>query len=339
MRAGKQKESDMEVSPEQTPATKSDIQSADGDGPAPVISADAPPDEAERDAGGRKDNDGTADGDGDGDGNGDDDSAGDGAAPKESSGAKDGESNSSLNAASSSAAAAAAAAGTDPATQGWQAIWDSSRSAYYFWHAETNTSTWENPYEKAASPSLGKARAEGDASQILDRQLGEIDPELAFLDPSLAMASSSSRKSQQPNAYVAAAHFDPRSGRFLASTPSSSSSALPSALAEKHGAYQDPSTFFSAPHRAKRQMDVFFDSEAWENERAARALELDRKRRRIEQGLPPEEGGKGDASGDSQTVHDGGEDGASSRLTKKDIKAFKAKRQEQKKKKLDWLRS
>ncbi|CAD6985430.1 unnamed protein product [Tilletia controversa] len=302
----------MEVSPEQTPATKSDIQSADGDGPAPVISADAPPDEAERDAGGRKDNDGTADGDGDGDGNGDDDSAGDGAAPKESSGAKDGESNSSLNAA---------------------------RSAYYFWHAETNTSTWENPYEKAASPSLGKARAEGDASQILDRQLGEIDPELAFLDPSLAMASSSSRKSQQPNAYVAAAHFDPRSGRFLASTPSSSSSALPSALAEKHGAYQDPSTFFSAPHRAKRQMDVFFDSEAWENERAARALELDRKRRRIEQGLPPEEGGKGDASGDSQTVHDGGEDGASSRLTKKDIKAFKAKRQEQKKKKLDWLRS
>ncbi|KAE8227699.1 hypothetical protein CF326_g7398, partial [Tilletia indica] len=185
------------------------------------------------------------------------------------------------------AGAKAAAAGTDPATQGWQAIWDPTRNAYYFWHEATQSSTWDNPYEKATTSSSSSAANNAPPQQIPDRALGEIDPELAFLDPSLA-ASSTRKHPSSSSAYTAAAHFDPRTGRFLASTPSTTT--ISPALADKHGAYSNPTTFFSAPHRAKRQMDVFFDSEAWEEERAARALELDRKRRRIEQGLPPEEG-------------------------------------------------
>ncbi|KAE8224223.1 hypothetical protein CF319_g2849 [Tilletia indica] len=240
------------------------------------------------------------------------------------------------------AKAAAAAAGTDPATQGWQAIWDPTRNAYYFWHEATQSSTWDNPYEKATTSSSSSTANNAPQQQIPDRALGEIDPELAFLDPSLA-ASSTRKNPSSSSAYTAAAHFDPRTGRFLASTPSTTT--ISPALADKHGAYSNPTTFFSAPHRAKRQMDVFFDSEAWEEERAARALELDRKRRRIEQGLPPEEGegekggrrGEGE-HGSDQALYEG-EEGGSARPTKKDIKAFKAKKLEQKKKKLDWLRS
>ncbi|KAE8209927.1 hypothetical protein CF327_g6151 [Tilletia walkeri] len=321
MRAGKQKVSDTaplssksEVGSALTTTEHNDTKtptSRDQDAQESSTSTEPPANDAEEDAEGVKGEEG----------------ADDDAPPEEDSKSTE-----------PSSTAAAAATGTDPATQGWQAIWDPTRNAYYFWHEATQSSTWDNPYEKATTSSSSSAANNASQQQIPDRALGEIDPELAFLDPSLA-ASSTRKNPSSSSGYTAAAHFDPRTGRFLASTPSTTT--ISPALADKHGAYSNPTTFFSAPHRAKRQMNVFFDSEAWEEERAARALELDRKRRRIEQGLPPEEEGEkgGEGERDSGQALYEGKEGGSARPTKKDIKAFKAKKLEQKKKKLDWLRS
>ncbi|KAL9936976.1 hypothetical protein V8E36_004211 [Tilletia maclaganii] len=265
-------------------------------------------------------------------------------------------------------AAAAAAAGTDPATKGWQAIWDPSRSLYYFWHEASKTSTWENPYESSSSPTVTRP-------QTPDPPLpGEIDPELAFLDPALAMARASrsadnshSRSSglkagaaftqeegSSSTSYASTAHFDPRTGRFLGS-----GSASTGGSSSKHEAYKDPAAYFSSGNRAKRQMDVFFDTNAWEQEQASHqqattaAAELVQKRRRIEAGQHDSSvGGAGaDGRGGEPRLHAydagtsaGGAASASTgdqlpRPTKKDIKAFQAKRKERKKAKHDWLRT
>ena len=45
----------------------------------------------------------------------------------------------------------------DPPDDGWQALWDPSHQTYYFYHAATNTSQWENPRVPSATqyPSSG----------------------------------------------------------------------------------------------------------------------------------------------------------------------------------------
>ncbi|KAK0544125.1 hypothetical protein OC846_006176 [Tilletia horrida] len=231
------------------------------------------------------------------------------------------------------ATAGTAMTGTDPATQGWQAIWDDTRGQYYFWNEQTQTSTWDNPLQNSTD---GQQQQQQQPAQ---RQPGEIDPELAFLDPSLALASATQGRAGPSTGgaalYASAAHFDPKSGRFLGSTSSSS------ALSDKHAAYGDPSRYFSSSQRAKRQMDVFFDSEAWEEEKAAKAAELDRKRRRIEQG-ELDSGELNDVDVDaSGAAADGLDIGAGSkhRPTKKELQAFQAKKKQRKKAKLDWLRT
>jgi hypothetical protein len=169
---------------------------------------------------------------------------------------------------------------TGIATAGdWQAIWSPSHSAYYFFNATTQQTTWENPLEppapasapaspvpdtepvasssrlSAAPPALAQLYALQEAAAAQG-----IDPALAYLDPSLGASAAASGA-----AYASQAKFNARTGTFTALDG------------------RDPS-HLSEYERARRMSSVYFDVGQWEADLAARKEEEDaeggRKRKR-----------------------------------------------------------
>ncbi|KAJ3860821.1 hypothetical protein EV359DRAFT_74995 [Lentinula novae-zelandiae] len=194
----------------------------------------------------------------------------------------------------------------------WQAIYSPQYNAYYFFNAETNETTWENPLVTAPdsttpNPALetptdssssavapvegafdGTALSSYNALQAAAIAQG-IDPSLAHLDPSLAgpIPGSSS------GAYGAAAKFNARTGQFT----------------RLDG--RDPS-HLSEYERAKRMSEFYFDVNAWEKQRAHEQ----------------------DAEAEA-----GGNEKKRKRPSKKDLERFKEQKKQKKIAKTAWLRT
>lgn len=201
--------------------------------------------------------------------------------------------------------------GGQPQPHAWQAVWAPQQGAYYFWNAKTGETTWTNPL--APSPSAATTAAAGPSSSgattaataataapstaMSDEDFAAmhgIDPDLAFLDPQLYAARLASAKgggsAASAAAYGASGAFDTRTGKFVPSA---------AVLSGVH----DPSRL-SQVARSTRQMEVFFDVNAYQAERAKEREERE-------------------AGGDAKRQ----------RLNKKELKAFKEKRKEKRLKK------
>ncbi|KAL6307020.1 hypothetical protein BKA93DRAFT_816210 [Sparassis latifolia] len=206
-------------------------------------------------------------------------------------------------------ASTSAATAVDASTSDWQAIWSPAHSAYYFYNAATQETTWTNPLQPTASPSAspyptsapgapptpeasGSIPGSAAMQALYDMQAAAaaqgIDPSLAYLDPSLAAGSSTA-----PAAFTSTAKFNARSGAF----------ARPDA--------RDP-THLSEYERAKRMSEFYFDVNAWEK---------DVEMRKLEEAQEQEEGRK------------------RKRPTKKDLERFKEQKRLKKIAKTAWLRT
>lgn len=159
----------------------------------------------------------------------------------------------------------------------WQAIWSPAHGAYYFFNASTQETTWTNPLAPAdeqtsgastsalASTSTSQTSVPSTSSQPEPSSTesnvtgpdayGGIDPDLAYLDPTLSVG-----KSKTPGSGVVpsfSAKFSARSGKFAG------------------GDARDPS-HLSEYERAKRMSEAYFDVGAWE----AQVAERDAERKR-----------------------------------------------------------
>ncbi|KAK4705249.1 hypothetical protein P7C70_g956, partial [Phenoliferia sp. Uapishka_3] len=143
---------------------------------------------------------------------------------------------------SSGVAAAPEAKGVHKGADGWQAVWSADANAYYFWNQEKNLTTWENPLTTAStSTSLATPSTSASAADPRGQvDYGGIDPELAYLDPSLSRSSTTG--SAAPSFQ---ARFNSRTGRFQGD---------PSMNPDRISEYS----------RGERQQEVFYNTQAWQ---------------------------------------------------------------------------
>jgi hypothetical protein len=210
----------------------------------------------------------------------------------------------------------------DSATEenAWVPTWDDESQAYYWWNTVTNETTWENPYPDLAQgeddseqayygedqqDTAGYHAAEAyyaETSNPLDAVLNKIDTEVrAQLDnttdtskPFQSYNELFDRSEITPQApmhsYDSVAHFNARTGKFTSS---------------KEADRLNPE-YMSLESRAKRQMQYYFDVDAYQEQRNRERLE--------------------DAAGKKRP------------LSKKEVEKFKRQKQEKKeKRKRDWL--
>lgn len=157
-----------------------------------------------------------------------------------------------------------------PSQAEWQAVWSPAHNAYYFYNTRTAETTWVNPLDPSASSSSSTLAATASSSATQPHTapaptptpaatddvpkppqdlsyLNGIDPELAYLDPTLAVPSAGA-KGPVP---TFTARFGARSGKFTAMD-----GRQPEHLSEAA--------------RAQRMSSVYFDTAAWEREIAER---------------------------------------------------------------------
>jgi hypothetical protein len=149
----------------------------------------------------------------------------------------------------------------------WQTSYSAPHNAWYFFNIRTGETTWTNPLQDpdmvASSsqppldPSLATTQVSASSTTTTTMTpMGQaaleqgVDPELAFLDPSLAYGPLSSG----PGTY--AARFNVHTGKFTAQDG------------------RDPS-HVSEYARAQRMSAVFFDVQGWEADIAKRKAEED----------------------------------------------------------------
>lgn len=135
----------------------------------------------------------------------------------------------------------------------WQAIWSAAHNAYYFWNATNGETTWVNPLDPQASSSASASAlapaptqhtSEGD--EPID---GDLDPDLAFLDPTLYAAARAGASAASSSGYQSRGTFNRLTGRFMPA---------PGADAP------DEDAINAQALRAKRQMGHYFDVDEWE---------------------------------------------------------------------------
>ncbi|CAE6402244.1 unnamed protein product [Rhizoctonia solani] len=144
----------------------------------------------------------------------------------------------------------------------WQAVWSPQHNAYYFFNSRTGETTWVNPLDPAVSTTSASSvqteaqpttESKPEETSVGEKPppdlsyLGGIDPELAYLDPTLAVPSAGS-KGPVP---TFSARFGARDGKFTAMD-----GRRPEHLSEAA--------------RAQRMSSVYYDTEAWEREIAER---------------------------------------------------------------------
>lgn len=203
----------------------------------------------------------------------------------------------------------------------WQAVWDATRQAWYFWNQVTQETTWENPLmkeeekkEEFETPKAEKANEDTTISMnsMTDEQVAQmvgIDPDLAYLDPIMyaneihqaRMGNTNPALATSTSSYRLQGAFDSRTGKFV------STSNL------KQGGTYDPSRLSHA-NQADRQMGAFFDVEQYEDQR---------KREHENSQLETDEQGRIKRQ----------------RPSKKELKFFKERAKEKKASKHAWLRN
>ncbi|GAB5587509.1 hypothetical protein Unana1_02409 [Umbelopsis nana] len=199
----------------------------------------------------------------------------------------------------------------------WVPTWDEESQAYYWWNTITNETTWDNPYPDQGQDQEGEEEQayydqsyQGgyyygnyeQPSNPLDAVLSKIDTEVRsqldnttdtskpfqsyneLFDPAEVVP-------QEPvNSYDSVAHFNARTGKFTSS---------------KEADRLNPE-YMSLESRAKRQMQYYFDVDAYQEQR---------NRERMANAA-----------------------GAKRPLSKKEVERFKRQKQEKKeKRKREWL--
>lgn len=164
-----------------------------------------------------------------------------------------------------------------PEQHDWQAVWSAPHNAFYFFNKKTNETTWTNPLvlpEDSAAPAqdlqpvastsqqqvepVASSSAAGSSSHDVYAAAAAagIDPDLAYLDPTLALPQVAGGG---PMSFTA--KFNSRTGAFTAA----------SARAPEHlGEFE----------RAKRMSEMYFDVGQWEAETQERQDELNERKRK-----------------------------------------------------------
>ncbi|EJD01893.1 uncharacterized protein FOMMEDRAFT_134544 [Fomitiporia mediterranea MF3/22] len=126
----------------------------------------------------------------------------------------------------------------------WQAIWSPQHGMYYFYNSRTNETTWTNPLVSDSSSAAATSASASSAARLSAQEAAAaagIDPELAFLDPTLVAGPS------QPAAFNYTAKFNAHTGAF----------AKPDARNPEH---------VSEYERMKRMNSFYFDQDAWQQD-------------------------------------------------------------------------
>jgi hypothetical protein len=168
-----------------------------------------------------------------------------------------------------------------PEEQSWVPTWDEESQAYYWWNTVTNETTWDNPYPDLAQDQTpedgnvegyyeenqgyyypGYADSYPTESNPLDAVLNKIDTEVRthldnttetsrpfqsyseLFDPSEATSQAAT------DSYNSVAHFNSRTGKFTSS---------------KEVDTYNPD-YMSLESRAKRQMQFYFDVDAYQEQ-------------------------------------------------------------------------
>lgn len=168
-----------------------------------------------------------------------------------------------------------------PEEQSWVPTWDEESQAYYWWNTVTNETTWDNPYPDLAqeqTPENGNVEGYYEENQgyyypgyadsyptegnPLDAVLNKIDTEVRtqldntteesrpfqsyneLFDPSEASSQAAM------DSYNSVAHFNSRTGKFTSS---------------KEADTYNPD-YMSLESRAKRQMQFYFDVDAYQEQ-------------------------------------------------------------------------
>ncbi|GAA6054525.1 hypothetical protein JCM3770_005829 [Rhodotorula araucariae] len=136
----------------------------------------------------------------------------------------------------------------DSPQDAWQAVFSQDANAWYFWNAHTGETTWSNPRDAASSSdaAAGPSAAPASAAATDPNALPEIDPDLVWLDPSLAARKSGVQGAQ-------AARFNARTGRFTAD---------PGLTPDRISQFQ----------RGQRQQEAYYDVQGWEQQLAGRGI-------------------------------------------------------------------
>ena len=188
---------------------------------------------------------------------------------------------------------------------GWDAMWDDSLQAYYFYNRFTGVSQWENPRVPDASQQQQPGPPGVDSHQD---QNGE------------GTGQAHQKKAPVRGGYDPAVHGDYDPNAWYAQQNEEDTSALPTS-ADPNYIYTATGTFnrftgkwqagvtpenFNDENKSRRQLNAYFDVDAAANSHEGRSLKAERS-------------GK--------------------KLTKKELKAFKDKRRERKEeKRRAWLR-
>ncbi|ORX62397.1 hypothetical protein DM01DRAFT_1331820 [Hesseltinella vesiculosa] len=166
----------------------------------------------------------------------------------------------------------------------WTQTWDEQSREYYWWNTVTNETAWDDPrlapapsdyQDDYADPTAAsaqnklddvldtidatvKAQLDGQAAPAVYPQAGPRHTPTSF--PSSSYSSASAYGEQDP--YKFQAYFNSKTGRFQTTGD----------LAQRHPGQ------FTQEFRAQRQMEAFFDVNAYQEERNVQHVQNDRKR-------------------------------------------------------------
>lgn len=178
----------------------------------------------------------------------------------------------------------------DTASSSWTAVWDPTSQAYYWWNMITYETTWENPYEKKVVEEDNKKLDESSQQEeVFNNNNNTTYPYAMATYP---MDSTNVPSNLVDHSYTYQAYFNKRTGKFQMASD------VDRLNPER----------MSIENRAKRQMQYYFDVDAYTEQR----------NRERAAGIP----------GKVTKRH----------LTKKDIERFKKAKQEKRMKRArEWL--
>lgn len=154
---------------------------------------------------------------------------------------------------------------SQPSDDGWDAIWDETHYAYYFYNRFTGVSQWENPrVPDAAEPSTQTSTATEEVPKkppvvggYNPAIHGDYDPTAPYAQVYEEPTDATGTSAVDPaTAYAATGAFNRFTGRWQAA----------SITPENH----------NDENKARRQMNAFFDVDAAANSHGGRSLRAER---------------------------------------------------------------
>ncbi|KAL1957029.1 hypothetical protein VTO42DRAFT_6406 [Malbranchea cinnamomea] len=148
---------------------------------------------------------------------------------------------------------------------GWEAIWDESSQAYYFYNRFTGVSQWENPRVPDYQPNQNGNTGDQPRSRVA----GGYDPAIhGDYDPNAWYAQSQGEDTATLNASIDPNYIHTATGTFNRFT------------GKWQPAWRGPE-YFSSENRARRQLNAYFDVDAAANSHDGRSLKAERSGKKL----------------------------------------------------------